>query len=436
VLNIVNADTDQLSLHTVVIGGTPTFMLQTSDQKSEVVYDSTNNILSLVDNSTETVETTTSSSGLAVGGKAVLAGKIQSAALTPGAAMAYAAVPTASVATNVTGAVYGASFLTTGFLSVGIQGARYLAMDHGAVNMLVFSQNSDTVTLLTSYTQASATGTLTSSTGTLNPQPLPSSSSSAPNCSAAAFSRPVAAVFSSDDMTAYVLSSGPANGGTQAMVTVLDMSPSLNTADQAVPSPPTIKQCINVSSANVGLLQGTLLYVAGAATSTPCSTDPTQMCQQGALTVIDTSALIASNPVPFGQSAPNLLPGVLTFDGTNLWIGSTGCQIPTTAQVLANPATGYGCLALYSPGSPVSSQNPRPNTLVPTDAPGGLTDTNDDVTGMVWLQPFNGRDIMYVIEGGALQVYDNSFNNLTSTVLNQTGLDIVGQAVAADAVKN
>jgi hypothetical protein len=43
---------------------------------------------------------------------------------------------------------------------------------------------------------------------------------------------------------------------------------------------------------------------------------------------------------------------------------------------------------------------------------------------------------MYVIEGGALQVYDNSFNNLTTTVINQTGLFITGQAVGAEAVKN
>jgi hypothetical protein len=68
--------------------------------------------------------------------------------------------------------------------------------------------------------------------------------------------------------------------------------------------------------------------------------------------------------------------------------------------------------------------------------PGGLTDQTDDITGMVWLQPFNGRNIMYVIEGGALQVYDNSFNNLTTTVINQTGLFITGQAVGAEAVKN
>jgi hypothetical protein len=416
VLNIVDADTDQLSTHTVVVGGTPTFMVQTTDQTAEVVYDSTNNLLSLVDNTTETVETTTSAGGTTVGAKAALAGTIESAVIIPGGTAAYAAVPTASVASGITGAVYEASFATGGFLSVGIQGARYLSMDHNAVNMLVFSQNSDTVNLVTS-----STSTLTSSTGTLTPQPL-LSSSSAPNCSTT-FSRPVAAVFSSDDTTAYVLSSGPANGGTQAggtqpataMVTVLDMTQTLLTAAQALPTLPNIVQCINVSGANVGLLQGTQLYVAGAAIQS-CSSG---QCQQGILTVIDTSALTASSPVTFGPSAPNLLPGVLTFDGTNLWIGSTGCQVSSGAA---------GCLSLYSPAN---SQILATNFL-----PGGLTDQTDDITGMVWLHPFNGRNIMYVIEGGTLQVYDNYFNNLTTTVINQTGLFITGQAVGAEAVKN
>ncbi len=80
-------------------------------------------------------------------------------------------------------------------------------MDHNGVNMLAFSQNSDTVTLVTS-----TAGALTSSTGTLTEQALPSV---AANCGTAnCFSRPVAAVFSADDTTAYVLSSGPVNGAT------------------------------------------------------------------------------------------------------------------------------------------------------------------------------------------------------------------------------
>ncbi|MGD0972919.1 MAG: hypothetical protein ABR866_02445 [Candidatus Korobacteraceae bacterium] len=391
VLNIVNADTDLLSTHSVSVGGLPTFMLQTSDLTVEVVYDSANNILEFVDNTTEAVTSPT----------LTLAGAINSAALIPGATAAYAAVPTAfatdSNGNSVTGAVYRADFSSGGFLSVGIQGVRFISMDHNAVNMLAFSQYCDTVTLVTS-----SAGALTSNTGTLKGTVLPSG---ATNCTTTSFSRPVAAVFSSDDTTAYVLSSGPVNGGTQAMVTVLDMTQ----------SPPAVLKTIPVSGANVGLLQGTQLYVAGAQFA-PCTSDATQTCQQAVLTVIDTSTNTVTGSVPFGQSAPNLVPGVLTFDGTNLWIGSTGCQIPAGAP---------GCLSLYFPAS---------GQAVTNVLPGVLTDQTDDVTGMVWLQPFNKREIMYVIEGGELLIYDNSFNLLTQNG-SQIVVDIVGQAVDVKAVK-
>jgi hypothetical protein len=395
VLNIVNADTDLLSTHSVSVGGAPTFMLQTSDLTVEVVYDSANNILEFVDNTTEAVTSPT----------LTLAGAINSAALIPGATAAYAAVPTAfatdSNGNSVTGAVYRADFSSGGFLSVGIQGVRFISMDHNAVNMLAFSQYCDTVTLVTS-----SAGALTSNTGTLKGTVLPSG---ATNCTTTSFSRPVAAVFSSDDTTAYVLSSGPVNGGTQAMVTVLDMTQ----------SPPAVLKTIPVSGANVGLLQGTQLYVAGAKL-TPCTSDATQTCQQGVLTVIDTTTNTPGNPVPLDTTAPpnspNLLPGVLTFDGTNLWIGSTGCQVSAGAA---------GCLSLYFPAT---------GQAVANVLSGVLTDQTDDVTGMVWLKPFNKREIMYVIEGGELLIYDNSFNLLTQNG-SQIVVDIVGQAVDVKAVK-
>ena len=214
----------------------------------------------------------------------------QSAAVVPGATSVYAAVPSASALDNsgnlVTGAVYSSNFATGGTLSVGIAGARFLSMDHSAVNMLVFSQNSDTVNLLNVVLNGEVTA-LTSSTGTLTATPV-----SGANCT---FSRPVAAVFSDDDKTAYVLSSGPMNGGTQAMVTVLNMTPSLAANEQSAPATPTCVQAIPVSAANVGLLpdistgtSGTQLYVAGAQPAA-CTGSATGTCQQGVLTVIDTS---------------------------------------------------------------------------------------------------------------------------------------------------
>lgn len=376
VLNIVDADSDLLSTtHAVSLGtgSVPKFMLQTPDQAAEAVYDSSNNSFWFVDNATENFIT-----------NRLLAGPLASAAsaaIISGGTAVYAAVPTATLpsAPTVAGAVYRVDY-AGGTLSVAVQGARFLSMDHNAVNMLVFSKDCDTVTLVTS-----STGFLTSNTGTLTPTVLPSGTAS---CGAtASFSRPVAAVFSADDSRAYVLSSGPVNGGTQSMVTVLDMTQ----------KPPNILKTLNVDGANVGLLQGSQLYVAGASIHA-CSSDATQVCQQGVLTVIDTTANTAGAPVPFGPDAPNLMPGVLTFDGTNLWIGSTGCQVSDGAP---------GCLSRYLPGNAVGSQiqtNALSSTLTPP--------TGDNVTGMVWLKPFNNRNIMYVIEGGELLLYDDTFANV------------------------
>ncbi len=157
----------------------------------------------------------------------------------------------------------------------------------------------------------------------------------------------------------------------------------------------------------------------------PCTSDATQTCQQGVLTVINTSTNAVTGSVPFGQSAPNLVPGVLTFDGTNLWIGSTGCQVSAGAP---------SCLSLYSPVTGQVSTNQVPCISGSGSACSVLSDQTDDVTGMVWLQPFNKRQIMYVIEGGELLIYDNALNLLTQNG-SQIIVDIVGQAGDVKAVK-
>ena len=426
VLNIVDADSDLLSLiHSVSLGAgsRPTFMLQTPNQAAEAVYDSSNNSFWLVDNATET----TTANHLALAGPLASAA---SAAIIPGGTAIYAAVPTATLpaAPAVTGAVYRADFSTGGYLSVSIQGARFLSVDHNAVNMLVFSKDSDTVTLSNNVVNGKVTA-LTSNTGTLTATAV-----SGANCT---FSRPVAAVFSDDDSIAYVLSSGQANGGTQAMVTVLNMTPSLHANQQSQPVSPTCVQAISVSAANVGLLPdaatgipGTQLYVAGAALQA-CSSAPIAPTCQGVLSVIDTTTFQVTS-VPFtaefnGVASPNFMPGVLTFDGTNLWIGSTGCQVSVGAP---------SCLSMYVPASGQGLTNPVPCVSGSGSKCTVLTPpTGDDVTGMVWLQPFNKRNIMYVIEGGELLLYDNTFANVVVEGGTNIVVDIVGQAVGVKAAE-
>jgi hypothetical protein len=183
------------------------------------------------------------------------------------------------------------------------------------------------------------------------------------------FDRPVSGVFSSDDSKAYILSCGPECGGTAARVTVLDMAS--NTPGGSV----------IVSAATVGLLDSTgNLYVAGTAAGT------------GKLDVLTTSTLAVSKA------------GVAISDGfhylmalgsnSKLFIGSRTCN--NSAQ---------GCLSIYDTAA---------QSVVISPAGGG------DVTGM---EPITGRNVVYVIEGGELRIYD-----ATTSQPQATQIDVVGKA--------
>lgn len=186
---------------------------------------------------------------------------------------------------------------------------------------------------------------------------------------AGTFSRPVAAYFSSDDSKAYILSCGPECGGT-APANVTEVTVATG-ATRTVPVP---------GGAKIGLLNGTTLYVAGS------PSDAT-----GALTVIDTATMTASTPVAIG-------PGDhwrMAQAGNKVWIGARNCL-------------GDGCLSIYDTGA---------HTVAPRTFKG-------DVTGMT---PINGRNFIYVVEGGELRVYDITTGN---EVIN--AIDIVG--IAYDVV--
>jgi hypothetical protein len=183
------------------------------------------------------------------------------------------------------------------------------------------------------------------------------------------FDRPVSGVFSSDDSMAYILNCGPECGGTAAKVTVLNMASN------------TLGASVAVSAATVGLLDTSgNLYVAGTAAGA------------GKLDVVTASSLTVSKS------------GVAISDGTHtlialasnnkLFVGSRACS-----------SAIQGCLSIFdaSAGSAVFS------------APGG-----GDVTG---IEPVSGRNVVYVIEGGELVIYDT-----TTSKPQTTQIDIVGKA--------
>ncbi len=181
------------------------------------------------------------------------------------------------------------------------------------------------------------------------------------------FDRPVYGVFSSDDSTAYIMSCGPECGGVQARVNTLTISS--NAVGPSVP----------VSAATVGLLDSGNLYVAGTAGG------------MGKLDVISTSNMTVSKS------------GVPITDGYH-WLMALGANNKLFIGARTCTNTVNGCLSIL-------------NTSAGTAT---LSSPKGDVTG---LQPITGRNVVYVIEGGELVIYDT-----TTDQPQATQIDVVGKA--------
>jgi hypothetical protein len=184
------------------------------------------------------------------------------------------------------------------------------------------------------------------------------------------FDRPVSGVFSTDDSKAYILNCGPECGGTTAKVTVLDMA--TNTPGASVP----------VSAATVGLLDASgNLFVAGTTAA------------GGRLDVVNASSLAVSKS------------GVAISDGTHtLMAMGANSKLFIASKTCSNAV--QGCLSIYDTAA---------GTAVTSAAGGG------DVTG---IEPVSARNVVYVIEGGELVIYDVNTGKPQATQI-----DIVGKAV-------
>ena len=176
----------------------------------------------------------------------------------------------------------------------------------------------------------------------------------------------MAAVFTDDDSTAYVLNCGPECGGSNAGMTVLHMN--TNTTGARV----------GLSGATIGLLFGGNLYVAGSGNGV------------GTLQAVNTASLVASPPVNISNGYHNRME---LGSNNKLFVGAHGCS-------------SRGCLTIFDIGAATAV----------VDTPSG------DVTGIA---PIAGRNVVYVVEGGELRIFDTTTNATSTTHF----IDIVGQAV-------
>lgn len=185
------------------------------------------------------------------------------------------------------------------------------------------------------------------------------------------FAAPVNAFFSSDSNTAYVLNCGPECGSSGAA----------SVSEFNIPTQ-TIQATVPVGGASVGLLTGTTLYVAGS--PVPPGTTSTFDAVN-----VSNMTRITANSVPIGDGYHSTMA---LSTNNKLYIGANTCS-----------NTVHGCLSVV---------NVANNTA---DAP---FPPNGAITSLLAI---TGRNVVYAIQGGYVNIYDTTTDTLQGTQLSFTG---------------
>jgi hypothetical protein len=376
---IVNADKDVRGLTSPIsVGNTPVMMVLTPNRTQTLVFSGdgtqfSDNQFSIVNNASE-----------AVASHLTLPGMTESFVVSPDSSAAYVAVPRAPVNGQSQGIVGAISLRSGGIIGVAdVPAVHYLSISNTGNRLLGFSDNSDEVAVIT--TSLIATGNAVTSVG--------------------GFDRPVAAFFSSDDSTAYVLNCGAECGGQQASIQQFNLTDNTLGSKAAICTVDKTQtpQC----AGSTFLVSDSTMYIAGTPFSagggpslfcsagTTTTTTPATYC--GMLTTFDLNTMSVTNtnnkPIFITDGYHNRMS--MAANG-QLFIGARTCtEIFTTTDT-------RGCLSIY---------NTLPATTVGSVPPGGvlIPPENGDVTG---LQPIAKRTAVYVIQGqgvplgGSLFIYD------------------------------
>jgi hypothetical protein len=341
------------------------------------------NIVATFDSSSNTVYAVDTVRESNIGRGVTLAGPTSSIVIPTASPIGYAAVPSATVnGFSFTGAVQVMDFAGGGLTTtIAVTNARTVVSNASGTQLLVFSNDSNSVTVL--------------SPGVAVPPVDTSCLTSPPNAAVCTvvpgFDRPVYGIVNGN--TAYILNCGPQCGGVQASVMIFDL-PSL-----------TITQTIPVDAATWALLNGSTLYVAGTSpTNHACTGQTTAATTCGRLDIVN-------------LNSGTVTASVVITDGYHwrmdlnsygqLFIGSKNC---TNIGNVNNPSGEVrGCLTIY--------RTADKSVFIPPD--------NGDVNG---LQSFTTIPFEYVAEGGSLRVYSVPQDTLyiNTTFLPQGTINIVG----------
>jgi hypothetical protein len=365
-LQVIDAEKDVRGLVAPIsAGATPGMMVETPNLNFTLAFSTQGNTLAFVSNSAQSTS-----------GAVTLPGFTESIAVSPDSQTAYAAVPSASPGVGQPQGEVEVISLSNGTVTaqLAVPAVRYLSISNSGSRILAFSDNSDSLAVITP-----------SNIGTVDPVVT----------FVGGFYRPVAAFFASDDNTAYVVNCGHECGGTpiggvEASVQTLDLT--TNTPGAAVP----------VAAASVAMVNGTTMYLAGTPVPAAlCTGQTTVAASCGLLTVFDLPSMtvINSSNIVITDGYHNRI--ALGADG-RLFVGARTCTeiIPVNAGDEVR-----GCLSIY---------NTQTGAVVVPPA-------NGDVTG---IQPIANRHVVYLVQGGELQMYDTTTGKLQATQIN-----IIGQAV-------
>lgn len=215
------------------------------------------------------------------------------------------------------------------------------------------------------------------------------------------FDQPFSAVFGASETQAFILNCGAECGGTAASVVSVDFSGVFSSPA----SPATFGPVISVPAATSGFLNGNNLFVAG--TPIPAPTGPGAGCplsRCGILSVVNTGSSTVSSSIPITDGLHEKMASTSTG---HLYIGSSGCSVDQGSA--AN--TVRGCLTILNL-----------NTLATTFPLESSFRQGFDVTGF---QPITNRNVIYVVQGGELDIFDTSTDAPEAGI---TQIDILGKA--------
>lgn len=313
-------------------------------------------------------------------GHVTLPGLTESILISPDSSAAYAAVPTAPVIGQSPGVVEAMSMGNTSFTGqVNIPSVHYLSMDHGGNRILGFSDNSDSVAVITP--SQIGIGNAVSFIG--------------------GFDRPVAAFFSSDDNTAYVVNCGAECGGVTASVQQVDLTTGTLGSYVAACTPGTT-QC----AGSVALVNGSTMYLAGTpytaggGPSLTCPTGTTQAQFCGQLTIVDLGQMSVVNTATIYITDGYHNRIAMGANG-QLYVGARTCTEIVPPIPTPPGAEIRGCLSVYNTLSTAVGSLAGGAVMIPPE--------NGDVTG---LEPIGTRSVVYVVQGGSLWIYDDTTDAL------------------------